>query len=170
AQLDRFLLSISIGYPGREGEIEMLERQHRAHPLEALSQTVRAEDLIAAQDAVKGVHVAPAIKEYIVGLVEATRHHGDVYLGASPRGSLALYNTARAWAAMSGRDFVIPDDVKLLAEAALAHRVIVNPSARLKNRDGRTVVRDLIRQLPVPGAQPGAAVAGNGWATRAGRV
>lgn len=170
AQLDRFLLSISMGYPGREGEIEMLERQHRAHPLESLAQTVQAEDLLAAQDAVKLVHVASAIKEYIVGLVEATRRHEDVYLGASPRGSLALYNAARAWAAMSGRDFVIPDDVKVVTEATLAHRVIVSPAARLKNLDGRTIVRDLTRRYPVPGAQPGSASTGNGWNGSAGTV
>lgn len=170
AQLDRFLIRISMGYPGRENEIDMLERQHKSHPLVSLEQAVRPEDLLAAQDAVKGVHVAAPIKEYIVGLVEATRRHEDVYLGASPRGSLALYNTSRAWAAMSGRDYVMPDDVKMLAEATLAHRVIVSPSARLKNLDGRVVIRDLIQQFPVPGAQPEVAAAGNGWTRRVARA
>jgi len=159
AQLDRFLVRLSIGYPGRANELEMLDRQHRAHPLDGLSQAVRLEDLVAAQDGIKEVHVAPAVREYIVSLVEATRGHDDVYLGASPRGSLALYNTARAWAALSGRDYVVPDDVKTLAEPTLAHRVIVSPAARMKNVDSRAVIHQLLRSVPVPGAQPTADLA-----------
>src|SRR5690606_19711599 len=100
AQLDRFLLRIALGYPGRAAELEMLDRQHRSHPLDSLQQVVRIEELIAAQNAVKDVHVAMPIKEYIFTLVDATRSHHDVYLGASPRGSLALYNATRAWAAI----------------------------------------------------------------------
>ncbi|MDP9470823.1 MAG: MoxR family ATPase, partial [Chloroflexota bacterium] len=165
AQLDRFLIRLSLGYPGRAGELEMLDRQHRAHPLESLAQVVRVEDLVAAQAAIREVHVAQPVKEYIVALVEATRHHGDVYLGASPRGSVALYNASRAWAALSGRDYVIPDDVKGLAEPTLAHRVIVSPAARMKNSDSRGVVEDLLRQVPVPGAQP-VGRAGSGWGGR----
>lgn len=165
AQLDRFLVRLSLGYPGRAGELEMLDRQHRAHPLQSLAQAVRVEDLVAAQAAIKEVHVAQPVKEYIVSLVEATRHHGDVYLGASPRGSLALYNTSRAWAALNGRDYVIPDDVKSLAEPTLAHRVIVSPAARMKNVDSRTVVTDLLHQVPVPGAQP-VARSSSGWGGR----
>ncbi|MDQ3044227.1 MAG: MoxR family ATPase [Chloroflexota bacterium] len=155
AQLDRFLVRISIGYPGREGELEMLDRQNQRHPLDELTQVIRVEDLIEAQDAVKKVHVAPAVREYIVGLVEATRTHDDVYLGASPRGSLAVFNAVRAAAAIAGRDFVTPDDVKSIAEAALAHRIIVNPSARMKNVDRRSIIRDLLYAVPVPGANPG---------------
>lgn len=154
AQLDRFLLRISLGYPGRDNELEMLTRQHRAHPLEQLPQAVRLEDLRAAQTAIREVHVAPAVADYIVSIVEATRHHDDVYLGASPRGSLALYQAARAWAAMAGRDFVIPDDVKVLAEPTLAHRIITAPAARMRNVDGRIVVADILQRVPVPGAQP----------------
>ncbi len=165
AQLDRFLIRLSLGYPGRAGELEMLDRQHRAHPLESLAQVVRVEDLVAAQAAIREVHVAQPVKEYIVALVEATRHHGDVYLGASPRGSVALYNASRAWAALSGRDYVIPYDVKGLAEPTLAHRVIVSPAARMKNSDSRGVVEDLLRQVPVPGAQP-VGRAGSGWGGR----
>ncbi len=165
AQLDRFLIRLSLGYPGRAGELEMLDRQHRAHPLESLAQVVRVEELVAAQAAIKDVHVAQPVKEYIVALVEATRHHGDVYLGASPRGSLALYNVSRAWAALNGRDYVIPDDVKGLAEPTLAHRVIINPAARMKNIDSRGVIEDLLRTVPVPGAQP-VARAASGWGGR----
>ena len=165
AQLDRFLIRLSLGYPGRAGELEMLDRQHRSHPLDTLQQVVRVEDLVRAQAAVKDVHVAPPVKEYIVSLVEATRLHDDVYLGASPRGSLALYNTARAWAALQGRDFVLPDDVKDLAEPTLAHRVIVTPAARMKNVDSRVVIVDLLSRVPVPGAQP-VAGANGGWGVR----
>ena len=167
AQLDRFLFRLSLGYPGRVGELEMLDRQHRVHPLDALQQVLPIEQLIWAQAAVKEVHVAMPVKEYVVSLVEATRHHDDVYLGASPRGSLALYNAARAWAALEGRDYVTPDDVKILAEPTLAHRVIVNPAARIKNVDSRVVVADLLARVPVPGAQP-VARAAVGWGRRAG--
>jgi MoxR-like ATPase len=166
AQLDRFLIRMSMGYPGRAGELEMLERQHRAHPLEDLQQTVRVEDLLRAQAAVREVHVATPIREYIVSLVQATRDHDDVYLGASPRGSLALDNASRAWAALHGRDFVTPDDVKKLAEPTLAHRVIVNPAARIKNVDSRVVIRDILAMVPVPGAQPVSQAARGGWGSR----
>lgn len=166
AQLDRFLIRMSMGYPGRAGELEMLERQHRSHPLADLQQTVRVEDLLRAQAAVREVHVATPIREYIVSLVQATRDHDDVYLGASPRGSLALDNASRAWAALHGRDFVTPDDVKKLAEPTLAHRVIVNPAARIKNVDSRVVIRDILAIVPVPGAQPVSQAARGGWGSR----
>jgi MoxR-like ATPase len=154
AQLDRFLIRISLGYPSRRGEIEMLSRQHFEHPLDRLGQVATLEELRAAQVAVRQVYVDDLLKEYIVSLVEATRQHEDVYLGAGPRGSLALYNAARAWAAMQGRDYVIPDDVKDLAEATLAHRIIVNPAARMRNVDARAIVREIVQSVPVPGARP----------------
>ena len=102
----------------------------------------------------KQVHVDETLKEYIVSIVEATREHDDVYLGAGPRGSLALYNTSRAWAAMSGRDYVIPDDIKALAGPTLSHRVIVSPGARMKNVDGRMVIREILMSTGVPGSRP----------------
>jgi MoxR-like ATPase len=151
AQLDRFLIRVSLGYPGRDNELQMLERQHDVHPLVNLGQTISIESLIAAQNAVRSVHVAPPVAAYVVAVVEATRRHESVQLGASPRGSLALYNTARAWAAMSGRTFVEPDDVKALAEAALAHRVIVHPGARLRGITSASVIRDILSTVPVPG-------------------
>ncbi|GIW04586.1 MAG: ATPase [Thermomicrobiales bacterium] len=163
AQLDRFLVRISLGYPGRAGELEMLSRQHRGHPLETLTQVVALEELLAAQAAVRDVRVDPLVSEYIVSIVEATRNHQDVQLGASPRGSLALYNAARAYAAIQGRDFVVPDDVKALAEPTLAHRVIVSPAARVRNVDSRTIIYDILRTLPVPGARPVPA-GRSGWA------
>jgi MoxR-like ATPase len=114
---------------------------------------VTVDELIAAQDAVKQIHIERLIVEYIVSLVEASRNHDDVYLGASPRGSLALYNTSRAWAALQGREYVIPDDIKELAEPSLAHRLIMSPAARMKNVDSRLVVRELLTSTPVPGAR-----------------
>jgi len=154
AQLDRFLIRLSLGYPSRRGEVEMLSRQHFEHPLEHLGQVATLEELRAAQEQVRHVYVDEVLKEYIVSLVEATRRHDDVYLGAGPRGSLALYNAARAWAAMHGRDFVIPDDIKELAEPTLAHRIIVNPAARMRNVDARTIVREIVMTVPVPGVRP----------------
>lgn len=154
AQLDRFLIRLSLGYPTHQGEIEVLHRQHTVHPLERLEQVVAVEELIEAQRLAKDVHVDDSLKEYIVSITEATREHDDVYLGAGPRGSLALYNTTRAWAAMHGREYVIPDDIKELAESALAHRIIVSPSARMKNVDSRIIVRETLASVPVPGARP----------------
>lgn len=154
AQLDRFLIRLSVGYPGRAGELEMLDRQHLHHPLDDLRQVISIEQLIAAQEAIKEVHVASGMREYIVSIVEASRRHDDAFLGSSPRGSLALFNATRAWAAIRGRDFVSPDDVKLLSEPTLAHRIIVNPSARMRGVDSRRVVRELLASLPVPGGSP----------------
>ena len=152
AQLDRFLVRLSMGYPGRQNELEMLDRQHQRHPLDTLAQVVSVDDLVLAQEGVKTVHVSLAVREYIVSIVEATRNHDDVFLGASPRGSLALFNTSRAWAAIRGRAFVTPDDVKHLAEPTLAHRIIVNPAARMRGADSRDVVRDLLASVPAPGS------------------
>src|SRR6185437_16462581 len=153
--------------PGHAGEIEVLNRQHFQHPIEQLEQAVGAEDLIEAQQAVRQVHVDDSLKEYIVSIVEATRSHDDVYLGAGPRGSLALYNTARAWAAMAGRDYVIPDDIKALAEPTLSHRVIVSPAARMKNVDGRMVIREILMATSVPGGRPvGQTERAAGWRGR----
>jgi MoxR-like ATPase len=151
AQLDRFLIRLSVGYPGRAGELEMLDRQHLRHPLEDLTQVISIDQLVTAQAATKQVHVAMSVREYIVSIVEASRRHDDVFLGSSPRGSLALFNTCRAWAAIRGRDYVTPDDVKLLAEPTLAHRIIASPSARMRGVDSRRVVRDLLASVPVPG-------------------
>lgn len=165
AQLDRFLIRISLGYPGHRGEVEILNRQHYQHPLERLEQIADVDSLIAGQNLARQVHVDDSLKEYIVSIVEATREHDDVYLGAGPRGSLALYNTSRAWAAINGRDYVIPDDIKALAEPTLAHRVIVSPAARMKNVDGRMVIRELLMSIGVPGARPAVNPPGraSGW-------
>lgn len=151
AQLDRFLLRLSLGYPGHENEVALLERQHRDQPLASLGSVVSPEDIAGCIDDAKNVFVAPELREYIVSIVEETRRHDDAFLGASPRGSLALYNVSRAFAYLKGREFVTPDDIKLLAQPVLGHRIIVQPSARMAGHDGRNVVSDVMKRVPVPG-------------------
>jgi MoxR-like ATPase len=153
AQLDRFLLRIHMGYPDKSSEIAILGAQQYAHPITSLEQAVSQEELLAAQEAVKQVYVDDLIKEYIINLTTATRNHTDVYLGVSPRGSLALYRTSQALAAIRQRDYVIPDDVKYLAEPTLAHRLIISPAARIKNIDPKEVVQDILASVPVPGVR-----------------
>jgi MoxR-like ATPase len=151
AQLDRFLLRLSLGYPSATDEINVLDRQQFAHPVNSLQQVVGVEELLAAQEAVRAIHVDPLIKTYLVDIVTQTRKHPDVYLGASPRGSLAVFRTAQARSALHGRDYAIPDDVKALAEAALSHRIIIGPAARIKDISARSVIRDILASVPVPG-------------------
>jgi MoxR-like ATPase len=153
AQLDRFMMRVSIGYPDTADEIRMLDDQQHTHPITRISQVVSAEELIQAQEQIKGVYIDPLVKEYIVKLVKTTRRHPDVYLGASPRGSIALYKTGQARAAMLGRDYVQPDDIKALAMAALAHRLIISPSARIRNVDPHSVIQEILDSTPVPGAR-----------------
>jgi MoxR-like ATPase len=154
AQVDRFLMRIRLGYPSVEDEIRVLERQQYHHPFEDLPQVVTAEELLEMQEAVKNIYLAPALKRYIVELSHQTRQHAEVYLGASPRGSLALYRTSQARAAMVGRDYILPDDIKALAIPTLAHRVILGPGARLRNLSAQQIVEDILNNLPVPGGDP----------------
>jgi MoxR-like ATPase len=155
AQLDRFLLRIHLGYPERLDEIAILKRQRQAHPLESLSTVAEIDDLLRLQQAIKEVYIDDLVEEYIVALVTATRHHEDIYLGASARGSLALYRTAQAWAAIHGHDFVTPDDVKGLAGSVLSHRIIVNPAARIRNVTAAAVIDEVLGSVAVPGARAG---------------
>jgi len=155
AQLDRFLLRVHLGYAERLDEIKILRRQRLNHPIDALKQVVSADTLLDLQEQIKDVYVDELIEEYIVALVTATRHHEDVYLGASTRGALALYRTAQAKAAIDGRDYVIPDDVKALAEPVLGHRLIISPAARIRNVVSSTVMNDILNAVPVPGARAG---------------
>ena len=156
AQLDRFIMRIELGYPTPQEEIAMLESQQYQHPVQQVQQVVSVQELLAAQQAVRQVYIAPEIKRYIIELVGATRRHPDVYLGASPRGALALFRTAQARAACVGRDYAQPDDIKALAEGTLAHRIIVGPGARIKDITAQTIVRDILATVPVPGATIGA--------------
>jgi MoxR-like ATPase len=154
AQLDRFLLRINIGYPSPEEEVSIMEKQQIVHPIEQISPVVEVSDVLMLQDTVKKVYVDDFIKQYIVALVEATRRHPSIYLGASPRGSLALFRTAQSWALMSGRDYVLPDDIKALAEPALAHRSLVSSAGQSQGKDSRAFLAEILETTPVPGAVP----------------
>jgi MoxR-like ATPase len=154
AQLDRFMLRIRLGYPSSADEQTILDQQKIRHPLEELAEVLSVEDLRSLQKAVREVYVDPAVAEYIVRLVNASRTHPDVYLGASPRGSLALYRTGQALAALIGRDYVIPDDIKALAEATLAHRLIIKTSSSMHDIDPRQVVAELLSTVPVETSRP----------------
>jgi MoxR-like ATPase len=153
AQLDRFLLRIHLGYPEPSQEASVLQRQMLRHPIDDLGAVSSAHDLQQLQMAVRGVHVDPQIQRYIVHIVGLTRDHPDVYLGASPRGSLALMRASQARAMLFDRDYVLPDDVKALASAALAHRLIMNPEARMRNATAQAVIAQVVQEVPVPGAR-----------------
>ena len=154
AQVDRFLMRIRLGYPEAKDEIRILERQQYQHPFEKLEQIATNEELVHMQDAVKDVYVSDAVKRYIVELTHQTRKHAEVYLGASPRGSLALFRSAQARAAMVDRDYVLPDDIKALAIPTLAHRVILGPGARLRDISAQQIVEEILQSVPVPGGDP----------------
>lgn len=151
AQLDRFLLRIRLGYPSAEDEVKVLERQQFHHPIEDLVPVVSEAEVLQAQDDVRKIYVAPGVKRYIVELNRRTREFPEVYLGASPRGSLTLYRACQARAALQGREFVLPDDVKALAEASLGHRVILGPAARLRDLSTSEVVQEILSGVAVPG-------------------
>lgn len=151
AQLDRFLMRISLGYPILSEEVRILESQQLRHPVETLQQVTDAQEFVDAQMAVREVYVDPLVKHYIVDLVNNTRRYSDVYLGASPRGSLGLMRTSQARAATRGRDYVTPDDVKALAIPVLAHRLLLEPSARLEGTTSAAVLQEILGSVPVPG-------------------
>jgi MoxR-like ATPase len=155
AQLDRFMLRIRLGYPTPQEEIAMLDSQQYQHPLIGITQVVTVDELLAAQRAVREIYLNQDVKNYIVSLVTMSRQHPDVYLGASPRGALALFRTAQARAAIVGREYVIPDDVKALAETTLAHRIIVGPNARIKDISASSIVQNILSVVSVPGATVG---------------
>ena len=153
AQLDRFMLRIRLGYPSPADEVTILDEQKVSHPFDELQEVLGVAELRELQTAVRQVYVDPSVADYIVRLVNATRTHPDVYLGASPRGSLALYRTGQALAAIAGRDYVIPDDVKMLAESALAHRLIIKTSSSMHDIDPRQVVAEILSTVPVEDAR-----------------
>jgi MoxR-like ATPase len=154
AQLDRFLLRIRLGYPQPLEEIVILDEQKRTHPLDEIDVVLAVEELRDLQTAVREIYVDSTVSDYIVRLVNGTRNHPDVYLGASPRGSLALYRAGQAMAALLGRDYVIPDDIKALAEPALAHRLIIKTSSTIHDVQAGQVVRELLDSTPVEGIRP----------------
>lgn len=150
AQLDRFLMKVRIGYPNFMDEMKILESQRQQHPIELLQAVTDIEELEHAQQAIKDVHVADAIKRYIIEIVEATRNNKDIYLGASPRGSLGLYRAGQAYATLQGRDYVTPDDIKGVSIPVLSHRIVLHPSARIKDVQKETILAEILEQIEVP--------------------
>ena len=151
AQKDRFLMRIRVGYPSPEDEADLLASQRRRHPLEELGTIAGVDELRKAQVGVKRVHVSAAVEQYIVSLLNQSREHPEVALGASPRGGLALYRASQARAAVRGDDYVLPDDVKRMAPTVLAHRLIIEPGARLRKVSAEDLLDRILRDLPVPG-------------------
>mgnify|MGYP001317431069 CR=1 FL=1 len=155
AQLDRFLMRIDLGYTSLTNEIKILDQQQLVHPILELKAVISIEEILEAQETIKYVHVSPPVKRYIVEMVRETREHPEVFLGASPRGSLGLYRAGQARAALDGRDFVLPDDIKLLAPKILPHRIMVSPAARLTDVSASRIVREILDSLAVPGGDLG---------------
>ncbi len=153
AQLDRFLLMISLGYPTMEEELSIIEGQRLAHPIDNLRSVATAEDITNLQAAARDIFVDDLIRQYIVSIVEATRSQTDIALGSSPRGSIGLFRASQALALIRGRDYVLPDDVKALAASVLSHRVIVAAPARMRGVSAAEVIDAVVEQTPVPGAQ-----------------
>jgi len=153
-QLDRFLMRINLGYPSLEEEMEIMTRQQFIHPIEKIAPVADCEDLLDLQEFVKKIYVDPNIERYIAMLVESTRQSPSIYLGASPRGSLAMYRTVQARALLDGRDYVLPDDVKALAEPVLAHRLVLHSLDGSRDKSGRVQINEILAKVPVPGATP----------------
>ena len=150
AQLDRFLIRLSLGYPSMEEESKMLTRLQKGHPIDDLQPVVSAQDIINCQDAIREVHVDDKLKRYILEIVHSSRENEDILLGGSPRASIALFRTAQSLAAISGRDFATPDDVKRMAQPVLAHRLILQPESRLRKKTPATLVNELVTDVRVP--------------------
>jgi len=150
AQIDRFMMRIEIGYPTQQEENQILDRFRSEDPLSNLSSVSSPEDIIKLQELRKNVRVEDSIRDYIVRISRATRDNSDIQLGASPRASLALYSGSQAWAAIHNRDFVLPDDVKIIAPHILGHRLIISPQAQLRGRDTTQLIDDIVSKVPVP--------------------
>jgi MoxR-like ATPase len=152
-QLDRFLMRVQLGYVEFDQELRILEDQQFQHPLERLEQVLTVDELLAAQDAVRQIHVAEAARKYMVSLVRAVREHPDVAVGPSTRASLGLFRTCQARAAVEGRDYVLPDDVKALIQSVVGHRFILSPQAQLRDQTRSQILKDLLHTVPVPSAE-----------------
>ncbi len=157
AQLDRFLIRLSLGYPSFEEESMMLTRLQRGHPIDDLQSVVTPAEWIACQDAVREIHLDDKVKKYLLDIVHGSREHEDVLLGGSPRASIALFRCAQALAAIQGRDYVLPDDVKRMTQPVLAHRLILKPESRLRKATPATVVNAIVSDVKVPVLEKGAA-------------
>ncbi|TDO94846.1 MoxR-like ATPase [Halanaerobium saccharolyticum] len=150
AQLDRFLIRLEIGYPESVDEQQILENLQLQHPVETLEAVMTDQEFIELQDEVKKVHVDQKLRKYIVSLVNQSRNHSDLELGASPRGSIALMKMAQAWAVVNERDYIIPDDIKEIAPAVLAHRLIIKSKSRLRGADKEKIIDEIVRRTEVP--------------------
>jgi len=150
AQLDRFLVRLSLGYPDKKQEGEMLERLRQVHPIDNVDAVVSAKDVRACQQSIRSVFVDAKVRDYILDIVHASREHDDVSLGGSPRASIALYRTSQAMAAIRGHEFVLPDDVKRMVAPVLAHRLIVRPESRLRKVTATDIVEEILEDVPVP--------------------
>lgn len=150
AQLDRFLMRLQLGYPGTDQELIMLQNNQLQHPIESLGAVTDAEEILACQSAVRNIKVHPKVAGYIVDIVNGSRSHDDVQLGASPRASLALFRCAQSYAGIHGYDFVTPDDVKYLAPFIMMHRLLLKPETRLRKRSAKDIMRDILNSIPVP--------------------
>jgi MoxR-like ATPase len=157
AQLDRFLLRVRLGYPDFIDEIKIIDDQRLRHPIETLESVAEATEVLRAAKDIREVHLSPAAKRYITDLSRRTRQSSDIYLGSSPRGTLSLSRASQARAALNGRAYVLPDDVKDMAVAILAHRIIVSPGARLRELSAERIVQEIVRRTPVPGGDFGLA-------------
>ena len=150
AQLDRFLMRLQLGYPGTDLEIQMLQNNQLQHPIETLEAVTDSSEVLECQAAVRSVKVHPKVAGYIVDIVEASRNHDDIQLGASPRASLALFRCAQSYAGIHGYDFVTPDDVKYLAPFIMMHRLLLKPETRLRKRSAKDIMRDILNSISVP--------------------
>ena len=159
AELDRFLMRLSLGYPDFMEEMSIIERQEQTHPIDSLEAVSSPEEVVAMQEGAKAVYVDRLVRQYIVALSEATRDHRDVALGASPRASLGLFRAARALALVQDRDYVVPDDIKMLAPGVMAHRIVLSPAARMRGIRSEDIITDLLNQVTVPGMAQGMAQA-----------
>ncbi len=150
AQIDRFLLCVQIGYPSAEEENAILERFRTEDPLEVLEPVTTPEEILALIRARQEIRVEASVRNYVVEVARATRQHGEIELGASPRATLALYQASQAWAAIQGREYVLPDDVKFMAPHVLMHRLMISPQAQLRGRSPEELVADIVNSVPVP--------------------
>lgn len=150
AQLDRFMIRLSLGYPDHDTELRMVMEQSVRHPLDELEPRADIDDILRLQRQAKQVHVDEAVADYALRIVRATRDHADVFLGASPRASLALMNASKAYALVCGRDYVTPDDIKHLASYVLGHRIMLHAEARMNGVNDRAVIRSILDRVPVP--------------------
>ncbi|URA09183.1 AAA family ATPase [Thermospira aquatica] len=154
AQMDRFFMSLALGYPDIEEEAEVILRQNKVHPIQSLEPVVSVEDILKLQVEVPNVYVDASLRQYLLKIVDASRHDPNILLGASPRGSIALYKAAQAYALLNGRDYVIPEDIKNLAVDVLKHRLVLRSETRLKNIDARAIIERILSNIPVPMEQP----------------